>query len=149
MTKYQILHKRKKRHKLSPKKELALQKEALLKKAKELFERMKNTSIVKEEASLIRNMSLRVDLTGTPEVSFIIAIINGKPNFITDKINADMAIGMDKEFFLRLVDNPPKYGNMKIQLFNNISLRKGNILLFQLMKPLLVNVLLGEKGKKT
>lgn len=148
MTKYQILHPRKKRHKLSPKKEQALQREALLKKAKELFAHMKKNFIVRQHVLLIKDMSIRIDLIGVPQVSFTIALINSKLNFITDKINTDMAIGMHKDFFLKLTDNPPRYGNMKIQLFNNIFLRRGNVLMFQCMKPILVNALLGEKRKK-
>ncbi len=148
MTKYQTLHPRKKRNKLSSKKEQALQKEALLKKAKELFARMKKNHVVKQHVLLIKDMSIRIDLIGVPQVSFTIALINSKLNFITDKIDTDMAIGIHKDFFLKIVDNPPQYGNMKIQLFNNIFLRRGNILMFQCMKPILVNALLSQKGKK-
>ncbi|MBI5073533.1 hypothetical protein HZA99_06975 [Candidatus Woesearchaeota archaeon] len=148
MTKYQILHPRKKRNKLSSKKELALQKESLLKKAKELFVHMKKNHVVKQHVLVIKDMSIRIDLIGVPQVSFTIALMNSKLHFITDKIDTDMAIGMHKDFFLRLTDNPPQYGNMKIQLFNNIFLRRGNVLMFHCMKPILVNALLGEKEKK-
>ena len=147
MTKYQTLHPRRKRNKLSSKKELALQKESLLKKAKEFFANMKKNQVVKQHVLVIKDMSIRIDLIGVPQVSFVIALINSKLHFITDKIDTDMAIGMHKDFFLKLVNNPPQYGNMKIQLFNNIFLRRGNTLMFQCMKPILVNALLGEKEK--
>jgi len=144
MVKYQILHKRKIISKLSSKKYDFSEKE-LLKKGKKLYNEMIKKEIVRETAKRLGYISCRIDLAGAPEVSFTIAVENGKLQFISGEKNADMAIGMSKEFFSDLVNNPPKYGNMKIILFNNISLRKGRVKLFQSLKPLLVNALLAEK----
>ncbi|MBU2639319.1 MAG: hypothetical protein KKG75_01280 [Nanoarchaeota archaeon] len=146
MFKHQTLHKRKIIKKLSSKEKYDFSEKELLKKARRLYNDMIKKDIVKETAKKIGYISCRMDLTGVPEISFSIVIENGKIQFVSGKNDdTDMAIGMSKKFFVDLVNNPPKYGNMKIVLFNNISLRRGNIKLFQSMKPLLVNALLSKE----
>ena len=146
MVKYQTLHRKKTITKLSSKEEYDYSEKALLRKAKKLYNEMIKKKIVRETARRIGYMSCRIDLTGAPEVSFTIGVEKGKMQFIPNGgTDEDMAIGMSKEFFIDLVNDPPKYGNMKIVLFNNLYLRKGRVQLFRYLKPLLINALLSEK----
>lgn len=146
MFKYQTLHRRKIIRKLSSKEKYDFSKKALLGKARKLYNEMVKKEIVKESAKRIGYLACRIDLAGAPEVSFTIAVEKGKMQFIpSGGTDEDMAIGMSKEFFVDLVNDPPKYGNMKILLFNNLYLRKGRAQLFRYLKPLLVNALLATK----
>ncbi|MFH1337583.1 MAG: hypothetical protein ABIH55_01775 [Nanoarchaeota archaeon] len=117
----------------------------LLKKAEEIFQKIKDKKAIKEEAKRLGNISVRIDLTGTPEVSFIIRVKNGKLGFIADKGYCDAAVGMRKEYFIQLINNPPKYGNMKRILFDNVFLKRGSVRDFMRLRPIFINALLEDK----
>lgn len=144
MNKYKIIHDRKKR---GGRKKRSLSEKALLEKAEKLFNTMSKEKIIKDMAKSFDNMALRIDLVGTPEVSFIIAVQNGKLKFIADKLYTDMAIGIHKEYFLELVKNPPELGNMEI-IYNNIIFRKGVVKMFKRSRPLFSSALLSGIREK-
>ena len=144
MNKYKIIHDRKKR---GGRKKRGLSEKALLDKAQKLFNSVSNEKVVKDLAKSFDNIALRVDLVGTPEVSFIIAVKSGKLKFITDKLYTDMAIGIHKEYFLELVKNPPELGNMNI-VYNNIIFRKGVVKMLKRSRPLFSSALLTGIEKK-
>lgn len=132
---YRTIHDTKKRGKNRD-----ISKESLLSKAQEMFKRMNKEKFVQDLAKRFNNFSMRVDLVGTPEVSFVLAIQQGKLKFLTEKIYTDIAVGIHKEYFLELLKNPPEFGNMKI-IHNNIFFRKGRVKLFEYAKPLLSSTL--------
>jgi len=144
MKKYKTIHDKKKR---GGRKKRSLSEKALLEKARKLFDRMGKEKIMKDLAKSFDNMALRIDLVGTPEVSFIIAAKSGKLKFITDKLYSDIAIGIHKEYFLELVKNPPLLGNMNI-VYNNIIFRKGVVKMFKRSRPFFSSALLGGIKKK-
>lgn len=132
MVHYRIIHDRKKRGK----NKRGLSKNLLLSKAKEMFERMNKEKFVRDMAKKFNNLSIRVDLIGTPEVSFVLAVQNGKLKFLTEQVYSDIAVGIHKEYFLELLKNPPQFGNMKL-VHNNIFFRKGRVKMFKYARPLL------------
>lgn len=132
MRHYNIIHDRKKRGK----KKRSLSKNSLLSKAREMFERMNKEEFVQDMAKRFNNLSIRIDLIGTPEVSFVLAVQQGKLKFLTEHMYTDIAVGIHKEYFLELLKNPPQFGNMKI-VHNNIFFRKGRVKMFKYAKPLL------------
>ena len=144
MNKYKTIHDRKKR---GGREKRSLSEKALLEKAQKLFNSVSKEKIVRDLAKSFGNMTLRVDLVGTPEVSFIIAVQNRKLKFVTDKLYTDMAIGIHKEYFLELVKNPPELGNMNI-IYNNIIFRKGVVKMFKRSRPLFSSALLSGIEKK-
>lgn len=144
MNKYRTIHERKKRR---GREKRSLSEKALLEKAQKLFDGISKEKIIKDLAKSLGNMALRIDLVGTPEVSFIIAAKSGKLKFITDKIYTDMAIGVHKEYFLELVKNPPKLGNMNI-VYNNIIFRKGAVKMFKRSRPFFSSALFSGIKKK-
>lgn len=125
----------------------SLSEKALLKKAQELFDSMSKEKVIKDLAKSFDNIALRVDLVGTPEVSFIIAVKSGELKFIADKFYTDMAIGIHKEYFLELAKNPPELGNMNI-IYNNIIFRKGVVKMFKRSRPLFATALFSGIKKK-
>lgn len=140
MKHYRIIHDKKKRGK----KDNGLTGELLLSKAREMFERMNQERFVRNLAKGFEDLSIKIDLVGTPEVSFVIAVQKGKLRFLTEHVHADMAVGIHKEYFLELLENPPRFGNMKI-IYNNIIFRKGRVRVFEYAKPLLFSSLLSGK----
>lgn len=116
----------------------------LLGKAEEIFNRIKDKESIKQEAKRLGNMSLRIDLAGTPEVSFVVEIKNGRLEFIPGKKYTDAAVGIKKEYFIQLINNPPRYGNMKNILFDKVFLKKGPVREFMCLKPIVMEALLGS-----
>lgn len=145
MKHYRTIHDKKKRGRRRRK----ITEELLLSKAREMIERMNKEKFVRDMAKRFEDLSVRIDLIGTPEVSFVLAARKGKLKFLTDHVYADMAVGIHKEYFLELLKNPPEFGNMKI-IHNNIIFRKGMVKLFKYFKPLLSSSLLsGTLGNLT
>jgi len=70
---YRVLYERKKRGNSR-----IFSEKYLLRKAEELFNRIKDKKSIRKEVKRLDNVSLRVDLTGVPEVSFVIEINDGK-----------------------------------------------------------------------
>lgn len=116
----------------------------LLRKAEEIFNRIKDKEGIRQEAKRLGNMRLRIDLTGTPEVSFVIEVKNSKLRFIPGKKYTDVAVGIKKEYFVQLINNPPQYGNMKNILFDKIFLKKGSLREFIRLKQIVIEALLGS-----
>ncbi|MBU4501468.1 MAG: hypothetical protein KKA79_02670 [Nanoarchaeota archaeon] len=136
MKHYRTIHDKEERGK----KKRRLSEELLISKAEEVFERMSKEKFIRDLAKRLDNISIRIDLIGTPETSFIIAVKKGKLKFLTEHIYADMAVGIHKKYFLELLENPPEFGNMKI-IHNNIIFRKGRVKLFKYAQPLLASTL--------
>lgn len=140
MNNYKTIHNKKKRGR----KRKEITEELLLSRAREMFERVNKEKFVRDLAKRFENLSIRVDLVGTPEVSFILAVQKGKLKFLTDHMYTDMAVGVHKEYFLELLENIPEFGNMKV-IHNNIIFRKGRVKIFKYAKPLLSSSLLSGK----
>ncbi len=134
---YKTIHNRKKRSKKGKK----VTEELLLSRAQEMFERMSKEKFVRDMARRFDNISIRVDLVGTPEVSFVLAVQKGKLKFLTEHMYTDMAVGIHKEYFLELLENPLEFGNMKV-IHNNVIFRKGIVKMFKYARPLLSSGLL-------
>ena len=142
MKNFRELHARKGRGRLSAHKKRELNKKYLLEKARKVFKRIEMKENTKQLVSLLPNTAIRIDLVGSPEVSFMLLIKDGKIGFSSKKTAAELAIGIHKELFLKLVKNPPT-GNLKIALFDKIFLRKGTVREFQWLKPLLIQIMQG------
>ncbi|MFH1239918.1 MAG: hypothetical protein V1672_01770 [Candidatus Diapherotrites archaeon] len=143
MKNFRELHGKKRRGKVSAKRKMELSEKRLLANARKVFQKIRRRKKTKELASLLPDTAIRIDLVGSPEVSFMLLIKNGKIGFSTKRTAARLAIGIHKELFLKLIKNPPKTGNLKIALFDNIFLRKGPIREFRWLKAILVHFLLG------
>jgi len=143
MKNFRELHARKHRGKLSANKKKELSEKYLLAKARKVFQKIKRRKNTKEAVSLLPDTAIRIDLVGSPEVSFMILIRKGKLSFSSKKTNARLAIGIQKELFLKLIKKPLRTGNLKLALFDKIFLRKGPIREFQWLKPILLQILLG------
>lgn len=121
-------------------------KEELIGKAYNLFNRLKKRKHIKEAAAGLPDTTIRVDLVNPPELSFIITIENGKLKFTKDRLYTNVAVGIHKELFSEIINNPRKF-NVGLVL-NNIHLRKGTVRHILLLRPLLIKVLFGL-GMKT
>lgn len=137
MNRYTTIHNRKKR---GGRRKRNTSEEKLIEKARAIYNVMKKEKIIKDLAKSFDDISLKVDLVGTPEVSFIIAVENGKLKFLTDKRYTDMAIGIHKNYFLELVKNPPKWRSINLR-YNNIIFRKGVVRMFKQSKSLFSKIL--------
>lgn len=143
MKNFRELHVRKGRGRLSASKKRELSEKQLLAKARKVFKRIERRKNTKQLVSLLPDTAIRIDLVGSPEVSFMLLIRDGKIGFSTKRTAARIAVGLHKELFSGLIEKPPKTGNLKIALFDNIFLRKGPVREFQWLKPLLIQILLG------
>lgn len=139
---YQPIRHRKKRGK-----ERTVKNDKLLEQAEIMFNNVKKEKFVSDLAKSFDDLSIRIDLIGTPEASFIIANKNGKLKFIKERIPTDMAVGIHKEYFHELMKNPPRFGNMNF-VYNNIIFRKGVVKLFNCARPFLSNTLLNNYKPK-
>lgn len=140
---YQTIHHRKKRGKGERKTRDSI----ILKKAERMFNNISKEKFVKGLAKSFDDVSIRIDLVGTPEAFFIIANKKGRLKFIKERIHTDMAVGIHKEYFLELLKNPPQFGNMNF-IHNNIIFRKGIVKMFKYARPLLSNTLLNNYKPK-
>ena len=143
MKNFRELHARTSRGRLPANKKRELSEKRLLAKARKVFQRFKRRKNTRELVSLLPDTAIRIDLVGSPEVSFMLLIKDGKIGFSSKRKAARLAIGIHKQLFSKLIKNPPKTGNLKIALFDNIFLRKGPVREFRWLKPILVQVLLG------
>lgn len=143
MKNFRELHARTSRGKQSANKKRELSKKQLLAKARKVFQKIKRRKSTKELVAWLPDTTIRVDLVGSPEVSFMLLIRKGKLCFSSKKTAARLAVGIHKELFSKLIKKPPRTGNLKIALFDNIFLRKGPVREFQWLKPVLIQILLG------
>jgi len=143
MKNFRELHVRTSRGKLSANKKRELSEKQLLAKARKAFQRIKRRKNTKELVSLLPDTTIRIDLVGSPEVSFMLLIRQGKIGFSSKRTATRLAVGIHKELFIKLIKKPLRTGNLKIALFDNIFLRKGPIREFQWLKPILVQILSG------
>jgi len=143
MKNFRELHARKRRGKVSSKRKRELSEKRLLASARKVFQKISRRKKTKELVSFLPDTAIRIDLVGSPEVSFMLLIKNGKVGFSSKRTPARLAVGIHKELFSKLIKNPPKTGNLKIALFDNIFLRKGPVREFRWLKPILVQILLG------
>ncbi len=143
MKNFRELHARTKRGSLSANKKRKLGEMQLLAIARGVFHKIKRRKSTKELVSWLPDTTIRIDLVGSPEVCFMLLVRQGKLGFSSKRTAARLAIGIHKELFSKLVKKPPRTGNLKIALFDNIFLRKGPIREFQWLKPTLVQILLG------
>lgn len=141
MKNFRELHGRTKRGTLSSNEEIELSEEELLAKAKKLFQRIKRKKNIQELVPYLPDTSIRIDLVGSPEVSFMLLVKKGKLCFSSERMNARLAIGIHKQLFLKIVENPQKIGNLHA-LLDNIFLRKGPVREFQWLKPILMQMFL-------
>jgi len=63
--------------------------------------------------------------------------------FIPGKKYTDVALGIQKKYFVQLINNPPQQGNMKIILFDKVFLKKWPVKEFIRLKPIVIEALLG------
>ncbi len=119
----------------------------LLKKAEIMFNNISQEKFIKRLAKSFDDVSIRIDLVGTPEAFFIIANRKGRLKFIKERRPTDMAVGIHKEYFFELLKNPPQFGNMKF-IHNNIIFRKGIVKMFKYAQPLLSNTLFSDYQPK-
>ncbi|MBU2497228.1 MAG: hypothetical protein KJ767_04170 [Nanoarchaeota archaeon] len=141
--KYLPIHKNKKRGKGDK----TLNPEELLALVRKFFDNATKEKFVKDLAKSFDDISCRIDLVGVPETSFVLAVVKGKLKFLSSRQNADMAMGIHKDFFLDLIQNPPKFGNIKL-IYNNIIFRKGIVKLFKYGKPIFSSVLFSGNDKE-
>lgn len=123
----------------------------LLKEAREMFNRMKRRESVKNASAKTNEVIIGFDLIGTPEVSFAIIMGNNELSFTTERLLPDLAVGIHKEWFIKLI-RQPNHTNPKV-ILDNICLRKGNVRDFKRFKSMCLEALLGNKrevknGKK-
>lgn len=125
----QKIHRRKDRGK-----GVSLSDEELLKIVEELFKMMKKKQYLKKTlkqlSETIGDISLRIDLMGAPELSFILDIAKGKLNFLKEKRYANVGVAFHKAFFINFIKKPPKQNQAHI-LLNNMVIRKGEVKVFQ------------------
>jgi len=140
---FRELHARTSRGKQSANKKKELSKKQLLATARKVFQKIKKRKKTRELVSHLPDTTIRIDLVGSPEVSFMLLIRKGKIGFSSKKTAARLALGIHKQLFTKLIKKPPKTGNLKIALFDKIFLRKGPIMEFQWLKPVLIQILLG------
>ena len=140
---YTIIHDRKKRGNGRKKTKDA----DILNKVEQMFNEITKEKFIRDMAKSFDNISIRVDLIGTPEISFIIENEKGRVKFIRERIDTDMAVGIHKEYFLELLKTPPKFGNMMF-IYNNIIFRKGVVKMFKYAQPLLSNTLFSDYQPK-
>ncbi|MFH1365660.1 MAG: hypothetical protein ABIH28_03690 [archaeon] len=141
--KYLTVHKKNKRGG----KDKTLNSEELITKAKELSDTVSKEKLVKDLVRRYVDISCRIDLVGSPETSFVIKVVDGKLKFSTAKQFTDMAVGIHKDFFSKLIKNPSQLGNIK-QIYNNIIFRKGTVKLLKYGTPILSALLLTGNDKK-
>ncbi len=115
----------------------------LIKEARKMFSRMKRRKTVKMVAEKIGDVAIRFDLIGTPEVSFAVIMGNNELKFSTDRMPPDLAVGIHKEWFIKLV-NQPNHTNPKI-IMDNICLRKGNVRDFKRFKSVCLETLVKQR----
>lgn len=119
----------------------------LLNEARRMFQRAKEKHAVKEAVAGLRDISIRFDLVGkAPEVSFVLAIEDGRLRFITDRVDTDLAVGIQREYFLELIERPPRWRGRK--LLSNIFLRNGIVKDFKRLKPLFMAFLSGRDSRE-
>jgi len=138
VSKYRIIHERRSRTGAVT----ALSEKELMAKARKIFHKMKRRQVIKRIVAEMGNTSIRFDLMGIPETSFYIGINDGELKFSTDKIFPNLAVGIHKEYFAKLVENPPQLGSVET-IIDNISLRKGRVREFKRLKSILLSTVLG------
>ena len=126
---------------------MTLTEKELIRKARMMFQRMKKRRAVKEAVAGLQDISIRFDLIGhAPEVRFVLAIEDGELRFITDRVYADLAVGIQREYFLELIERPP--GRCGKRLLSNIFLRNGAVGDFKRLKPVFMAFLGGRNSRE-
>ncbi|MDI6917440.1 MAG: hypothetical protein QMC80_06550 [Thermoplasmatales archaeon] len=115
----------------------------LIKKARKMFNRMKRRKSVQRKAERADDIIIKFDLIGTPEVSFAVIMGNNELKFSTDRLSPDLAVGIHKKWFIKLIEQP-NHSNPKV-IMDNICLRKGNVRDFKRFKSICLETLFKQR----